>query len=157
MRKARATALGLFLAGIVSLAAAPAEAGALPASIGGIKASAPTDVAQARWVGGWRGAGWRGGWGWRGAGWRGAGWGWRGGGWGWRRGWGFPGAVVGGLALGAAVAAAPSYYDSYNYYNPGIPYCDPYTYCGGPYVGGYRAAYWGGGPVWGWRRWGWGW
>lgn len=59
--------------------------------------------------GGWHGGGWNGGWhgGWRG----GCCWG----------GWGWPGAFVGGLALGAAVAA-PYPYLSYNAY----PAYDPY-------------------------------
>jgi len=151
MSKVRATALGLSLAAIMTIAGVPAGAGPLPASLATVKTAAPTDVAQARW-GGWHG------------GWRGGGWGWRGGGWGWRRGWGwgFPGAFVGSLAIGAAVGGPYSGYNSYSYYNPPYPYCDPYTYCGGyasyggPYYGGYRAAYWGGGPWWGVRRWGWG-
>ena len=49
---------------------------------------------------------------------------WRGGGW-----W-IPGAVVGGLALGAAIASRPYYYGPgyYGYaYNPG-PYYDGYGY-----------------------------
>jgi hypothetical protein len=150
MSKGPTIALGLSLAAIITTAGVPAAAGPLPASLANVKASAPTEVAQARW-GGWHG-GWHGGW--------------RGGGWGWHRGWGFPGAFVGGLALGAVAAGAP-YYGYNSYYEPGYPYCDPYTYCGGygygsygyygggPYYGGYRAAYWGGGPAWGYRQWGW--
>jgi hypothetical protein len=56
---------------------------------------------------------------------------WRGGGW-----W-IPGAVVGGLALGAAIASRPYYYGPgyYGYaYGPG-PYYG-YDYGGGPYYGG---------------------
>jgi hypothetical protein len=65
---------------------------------------------------------------------------WRGG-WG-RRGWWGPGVVIGGLALGAAVA--PYYY--------GGPYYDagPYYY-GGPYWGGYPG-YWGPGSSTCWDR-----
>jgi hypothetical protein len=40
----------------------------------------------------------------------------------WRGGWWVPGAVIGGLALGAAIASSPYYY---NY--------GPYYYGGGPY------------------------
>jgi hypothetical protein len=54
----------------------------------------------------------------------------------WRRGgWWIPGAVVGGLALGAAIASRPYYYGP-GYYGYGY---DPYYYGGGPY-------YYGGGP-----------
>src|SRR5262249_62291418 len=62
----------------------------------------------------------------------------------WRRGgWWVPGAVVGGLALGAAIASRPYYYGPgyYGYaYNPG-PYYEPYAY---GYGGG--PSYYGGGP-----------
>ena len=53
----------------------------------------------------------------------------------WRRGggWWIPGAVVGGLALGAAIASRPYYY------GPGYYGYGPYYYGGGPY-------YYGGGP-----------
>jgi hypothetical protein len=54
----------------------------------------------------------------------------------WRRGgWWIPGAVVGGLALGAAIASRPYYYGP-GYYGYGY---DPYYYGGGPYYygGGY--------------------
>ena len=57
---------------------------------------------------------------------------WRGGG----AGWWVPGAVIGGLALGAAIASRPYYY------GPG-PY-NAYGYGGGPYYGG--GSYYGGGP-----------
>jgi hypothetical protein len=71
---------------------------------------------------------------------------WRGGGW-----W-VPGAVVGGLALGAAIASRPYYYGGGPYYayggNPyygGGPYYGSGSYYGGgPYYGG--GAYYGGGP-----------
>ena len=59
---------------------------------------------------------------------------WRGGG-----GWWVPGAVIGGLALGAAIASRPYYY------GPG-PY-NAYGYGGGPYYGG--GSYYGGGPYYG--------
>ena len=57
-------------------------------------------------------------------------------------GWWIPGAVVGGLALGAAVASSPYYYGGGPYYYGG----DPYYYGGGPY-------YYGGGPYYGRRCW----
>jgi hypothetical protein len=72
---------------------------------------------------------------------------WRGGGW-----W-VPGAVVGGLALGAAIASRPYYYGGGPYYayggSPyygGGPYYGSGSYYGGggPYYGG--GAYYGGGP-----------
>jgi hypothetical protein len=49
-------------------------------------------------------------------------------------GWWIPGAVVGGLALGAAIASRPYYYPGYYGYG-----YDPYYYGGSPY-------YYGGGP-----------
>jgi hypothetical protein len=65
-------------------------------------------------------------------------------------GWWIPGAVAGGLALGAAIASRPYYYGPgyYDYaYAPG-PYYDygyggdPYYYGGGPYYnGGPRYSY----------------
>jgi hypothetical protein len=49
----------------------------------------------------------------------------------WRRGgWWVPGAVVGGFALGAAIASRPYYYDGGPYY--AYDY-GPYYYGGGPY------------------------
>jgi hypothetical protein len=58
----------------------------------------------------------------------------------WRRGgWWVPGAVVGGLALGAAIASRPYYYGQGPYY--------AYDYGGGPYYGG--GSYYGGGPYYG--------
>src|SRR5271157_2135980 len=71
-----------------------------------VKAALPGGITEVQWRGrGWRG-GWRGGWG---------GWGWRGGGW-------WPGAVLGGVAVGAAVAASPYYYGyGYPYYGYGYP------------------------------------
>ncbi|MGB8745367.1 MAG: hypothetical protein WCD54_05280 [Pseudolabrys sp.] len=63
---------------------------------------------------------------------------WRGGGW-----W-VPGAVVGGLALGAAIASRPYYYGGGPYYAyGGSPY-----YGGGPYYGS-GSYYGGGGPYYG--------
>ena len=127
MSKIRATAIGLFLAGLMALV--PAGAASLPTGIAAVKTAAPADLVQAQW-GRWHG------------------------GWGWRRGWGFPGAFIGGLALGAAIGSAGPYY--------GAPYY------GGPYYGydaaygrswyGHHAAFWGG-PYWGIHRrvWRWGW
>ena len=57
---------------------------------------------------------------------------WRGGG-----GWWIPGAVVGGLALGAIASSAYRPYYGYGY--------DPYYYGGGSYSGG--PYYYGGGPT----------
>jgi hypothetical protein len=60
----------------------------------------------------------------------------------WRRGgWWVPGAVVGGLALGAAIASRPYYYGPGYYGYAYDRYYDggPYSYGGGPY-------YYGGGP-----------
>ena len=55
----------------------------------------------------------------------------------WRRGgWWVPGAVVGGLALGEAIASRPYYYGP-GYYG--------YAYAPGPYYGAYDYGY-GGGP-----------
>src|SRR5262245_15997158 len=54
----------------------------------------------------------------------------------WRGGWWVPGAVVGGLALGAIIASRPYYYGYGQYY--GYDY-GHYYYGGGPY-------YYGGGP-----------
>jgi hypothetical protein len=53
----------------------------------------------------------------------------------WHGGWWVPGAVIGGLALGAAIASRPYYYD-YGY--------GPYAYDYGPYY--YRGPYYYGGP-----------
>ena len=71
-------------------------------------------------------------------------------------GWWVPGAVIGGLALGAAIASRPYYYGPgyYGYaYGPGPYYYDapyayeyggsPYYYGGGPYYGGSRYYYYG--------------
>jgi hypothetical protein len=70
---------------------------------------------------------------------------WRGGGW-----W-VPGAVIGGLALGAVIASRPYYYGGGPYYYGGGPYYGggyygggPYYYGGGPYYGG--GGYYRGGP-----------
>ena len=65
----------------------------------------------------------------------------------WRRGggWWVPGVVVGGLALGAAIASRPYYYGP-GYYGPGYyGYAYAPNYDGGPYYGG-GPYYYGGGP-----------
>ncbi len=56
----------------------------------------------------------------------------------WRGGWWVPGAVLGGLALGAAIASGPYYYGYGPYYYPYGPYYYPYPYYygGGPYYYG---------------------
>jgi hypothetical protein len=59
-------------------------------------------------------------------------------------GWWIPGAVIGGLALGAAIASGPRYY-GYGY--------GPYYYAGGPYYYGGGPYYYGGGPYYGRRCW----
>ena len=59
----------------------------------------------------------------------------------WRGGWWVPGAVIGGIALGAAIASRPYYY------GPGY-----YGYASGPYYYG-GAPYYGGGPYYGRRCW----
>lgn len=56
MSKIRATAVGLFLAGLMAMA--PAGAASRPTGIAAVKAAAPADLAQARWHGGWGGRGW---------------------------------------------------------------------------------------------------
>jgi hypothetical protein len=97
---------------------------------------APSHAAGGGWRGGaMQGSGWHGG-GMQGSGWHGGGWhgGWHGGGWhgGWHGGccwggWWWPAAVVGGLALGAAVAATYPYYYPYPYYYapPAVTYAPP--------------------------------
>ena len=63
----------------------------------------------------------------------------------WRGGWWVPGAVVGGLALGAIIASRPYYYGYGPYYTYDY---GPYAYDYGPYYsgGGYSPYYYGGGP-----------
>ncbi len=56
----------------------------------------------------------------------------------WHGGWWVPGAVIGGIALGAALASRPYYYYDYGPYYYGGPYY--YYYGGGPYYYGYP--YW---------------
>src|SRR5262249_62239918 len=58
----------------------------------------------------------------------------------WRGGWWVPGAVIGGIALGAAIASRPYYY------GPGY-----YGYASGPYYYGGGSLYYRGGPFF-WRR-----
>jgi hypothetical protein len=53
-------------------------------------------------------------------------------------GWWIPGAIVGGLALGAIASGAYRPYYGYGY--------DPYYYGGGPYYYGGGPYYYGGGP-----------
>jgi len=142
------------------MATAPVKAGPLPTAIAAFKDASPSVTTEVRW-GGWGGGfrgvgfrgGWRGGgWGWRGAGWRG-GWG---GGWGWRRGWG-AGALIGGLALGAAVASSWPYYGGYDYGYPAYAYDEypaDFAYVGsGPAFASYSYyPYWGG-RWWAYRHW----
>ena len=54
----------------------------------------------------------------------------------WRGSWWVPGAVIGGIALGAAIASRPYYYGP-GYYGYGY---NPYYYGGGPYYG--RRCWW---------------
>ena len=61
----------------------------------------------------------------------------------WRGGWWVPGAVIGGLALGAIIASRPYYYGYGPYYYGDGP--GPYYYGGGPYYYG-RGSYYYGGP-----------
>jgi len=61
----------------------------------------------------------------------------------WRGGWWIPGAVVGGLALGAIIASRPYYYGYGPYYSGYGPY---YSYDYGPYYYGGGPYYYGGGP-----------
>ena len=62
----------------------------------------------------------------------------------WRGGWWIPGAIVGGLALGAAIASRPYYYGPGPYY--GYAY-GPYDYEYGQYYNGYDGGpYYNGGP-----------
>jgi hypothetical protein len=65
-------------------------------------------------------------------------WAWRGG---WGRGWWVPGAVIGGLALGAAVAASPYYYGCGYPYGYGYGCGYPYVYIGSPYWSSAYAGY----------------
>jgi len=69
---------------------------------------------------------------------------WHGGG-----GWRIPGAVIGGLALGAAIASRPYYYGPgyYGYaYDPYYYDYGPTYYGGGPYYHGRRYRTWNGCP-----------
>jgi hypothetical protein len=94
----------LALAGALSVGAVcQSLADPVPTNSTALKAATPNAIADVRWGGGW---------------------GWRGGGRGWRGAW-WPGAVIGGLALGPALAAGPYY---------AYPY-------GGPYWGGGYAGY----------------
>src|SRR5262245_8317838 len=95
--------------------------------------AAVTTPAQAQPHGGWRGGGgWHGGGGWRGGYHRGGG------------GWGYVGAGLAGLAVGAALAG-PHYYGyphyGYGYYGPYDGYyaddCVAYRRVWDPYYGGY--------------------
>ena len=113
-------ALVLALAGALAVSATnELRAAPGPSNSAVMRQAAANAIVDVRWGGGgWHGGGW-------GGGWRGGWGGWRGG---WGGGWWWPGAVIGGLALGTALAA-PYYY--------GCPW--GYGYCGYPYP--YR--YWG--------------
>ena len=106
--------IAIFVAAAVSAVAASPYTVASAAPAGGafaIKNAAPISVENARWVGGWRGGGWRA-----------AAGGWRGGGWG----WGVGGGLVAGAIIGGALAAP--YYGGY--YGGG-PYVVDDGYYGG--------------------------
>lgn len=65
-----------------------------------------------------------------------------------RRGWWVPGAVVGGLAVGAIIAGSAGAYGPYGYYGPGPGY---YAYGPGPGCHIRRQRVWDG-YGWVWRR-----
>ena len=117
--------VALAIAGALAAGAvAQSRAAAIPSNAAVLQTAASDGVVDVRWSRGWRG------------GWRGPG----------------PGVVIGGIALGAAIAAGPYYgypYAPYGYY--GYPYA-PYGYYGGPYWAGGYPGYWGSGSSVCWDR-----
>src|SRR3954453_20999830 len=106
INKTMMTAVAMCIAGGL-MVTSPSQAAPVMGSTTAVKVATTDHVTDVQW----RGRGWRGGWR----------------GYGWRRG-GAPwvaGAVLGGLALGAAAAASPYYYDA--------PYAYDYAYAPGPY------------------------
>src|ERR1043166_655772 len=108
--KTTMTALAVCIAGGM-MVASPSQAAPVMGSSTAVKAATTDHVTDVQW--------------------RGRGWGWRGRGWGWRGGapW-VAGAVIGGLALGAAAAANPYYYGGPYGYGPAAY---DYDYAPGPY------------------------
>jgi hypothetical protein len=114
---------------LAAMFAVPALAGPIPTNVAAVKSAADSGITQAAW-GGWGHGHWGGHWG--------------------HGGWGFPGAFLGGLALGAVVGSYPYGY-GYGYGYPyGYAYYDApaYAYYGGPYYGGYYGHRYWGRPYW---------
>jgi hypothetical protein len=110
------------LAATAALLSAGAQAGPMPTNVAAMKSMADQSTTEVRWVGGYRGVGYRGGYGYRGVGYRGGGYGYRGGvgyrGWGYR-GLGY-GAVAGGAIAGRGYYGGYGGYPSYGY--AAVPY-----------------------------------
>jgi len=126
MRTMSKLTIALGVASALALGTDAASAAPVLSNTAAVKASAPSQTTEVRWVG-------RGGWGWRGGGWRGGGWGW--------------GGAAAGLAAGAIIgsAIAAPYYGGYGYpygygyydpgyaYGPAPVYAAPYGYYGDGY------------------------